>query len=249
MINKEFPLKIEKLSTRETNNYSLVSAKEIQAVIKSLAASECLVALYWDENKFILTTVLGVDSTGLWLGQSRNEADNRSVTESGQLYFVSYSERVKIQFKLKSARTAVFGGSLAFFIPLPDSICRLQRREYYRLAVLDDQLHCIVAPDTLVEPACDLVVLDISCGGVGLLCTANHELELGKAYQHCLIDLPEVGVVDRIIQVKTLTSRVLPSGLEYKRVGCEFADVKNSSDISLQKYITNRQRAKNNLDF
>ena len=250
-MKKDIPLKIEIFSSGEDDKHRLTSAKEIEFVLRCIAEKGTRVALYYgDANDFILTTLLDADNKGLWLEQSPNNQDNRRIAESNKLVFVSSHLQVKVQFTTHQISAVVHQGYPAFYLPLPGSLYRLQRREYYRLiAPVIEPLRCVI---TTGKPPRkrphEFIIMDISGGGVGLTCTeTDTELAPGESYPDCRIDLPEVGTINGTVEVKTLALLTSASGDIHKRAGCEFKNLDGQSTILLQRYVTNMQRAKAKL--
>jgi len=250
-MEKDIPLKIEVLSKEKDEKLRISSQKEIKFVMQYIADRGNRVALYYDKEKdFILTTLLAVGDTGFWLEQSRNNTDNRCVAESNQLIFVSSHLQNKVQFTVNQANSVMYQGLPAFYLPLPDSIYRLQRRDYYRLATtMTDPLHCVIAgkPSPDIKPR-EFIIMDISCGGVGLTCTETDvELTPGQSFPDCRIELPELGMIRGTIEVKNLVTLPSKSGNTLKRAGCEFKNLDGASIILLQRYVTNMQRTKTKI--
>jgi c-di-GMP-binding flagellar brake protein YcgR len=196
-MEKDIPLKIETLTQEQDDKHRISSPKEIKFVMQYISEKGNRVALYYDqENNFILTTLLAVDDTGMWLEQSHNNVENRNVVESNRLIFVSSHLQIKVQFSVNKANSVLYQGSPAFYLAFPDRLYRLQRREYYRLMTpVTNPLHCVITKDSTpaMKPR-EFIIMDISCGGVGLTCTeTDTELVPGQSYSDCQIDLPELG--------------------------------------------------------
>lgn len=246
-MKKDLPLKIEIFSGEDDDRHRITSKNEIEFVLRSVADKVSRVALYYGNgNEFILTTLLGVDGTGLWLEQSPNSTDNQHIAASDRLVFVSSHLHVKIQFTAQRASSVAYQGYPAFFLPLPDSLYRLQRREYYRLAAPPNEpLHCVIAMGKPPKKRPhEFTIMDISCGGVGLTCTETDiELVPGTSYPDCRINLPEIGTITGTIVVKNLVVLTSASGAAQKRAGCEFKNLDGHSVILLQRYVMNMQRA------
>lgn len=248
-MKKDIPLKIEILSGSEDDRCRINSAKEIEAILQHIARKGSRVALYFgNSNEFILTTLLFADNTGLYLEQSPNNQDNQRIIASNKLVFVGSHSQVKVQFPADHVSSVAYQGHPAFQLPLPNSIYRLQRREYYRLtAPSDASLRCDIATKDLpAKRPCALTIMDISGGGVGLICAdTDTSLSAGETY-HCQFDLPDAGTIKGTLEVKNLTLLALPSGHVYKHAGCEFKKLDGQSTVLLQRYITNMQRKHKN---
>ncbi|MEQ1675028.1 MAG: flagellar regulator YcgR PilZN domain-containing protein [Candidatus Nitrotoga sp.] len=247
-MEKDIPLNIEIFSGEDNEKYRLTSAKEIKFVLRTIAVKGFRVALYYGgADDFILTTVLGVDDTGVWLEQSSNSSDNQRITESSKLVFVTSHLQIKIQFASNHVHSTVYENCAAFYLPLPDSLYRLQRREYYRLKIPAHNPLCCVIPDATPheKQLREFIIMDISCGGVGLICAeTDSEITVGETYVNCLIDLPEVGKISGTIVVKNLFLFSMESGHTQKHAGCEFKNLDGAATLLLQRYVMNMQRTK-----
>ncbi len=224
-MEKDIPLKIEILSEPEDDRLRIDSAREIEFVLQQIATKETRVALYYDElNDFLLTTLLGVNRTGLWLEQSQSEAENARITKSGKLVFVSSQLKVKVQFTSPLASNVLYLGIPAIFLPFPKHLYRLQRREYFRLlAPVTDPLRCVIEAEETpaMNQSLEFVIMDISCGGVGLTCKeTGTELTPGTSYPSCQIELPEIGTIKGQINVKNMVILTSATGNTVHRAGC-----------------------------
>lgn len=246
-MENDISLNIKILSEEEDEKHRILSSNEIRFVLHCIAEKGNRVALYYDdENQFILTTILAVDSPGLWLEQSPNAAENRRVAGSDKLVFVSSNLQIKVQFTASRAASVEYQGRPAFHLPLPDSLYRLQRREHYRLVTpVIRPLRCILDSQPAAgKTPLEFIIMDISCGGVGLNCTeSDTELIPGTSYPDCRIELPGLGTIKGTIEVKNLVSLTARSGTRFRRAGCEFRNLDGASAILLQRYVTNMQRA------
>jgi len=245
-MEKDISLKIEFLSTEEDDRCRINSAKEIASILHSIAKNRSRIALYYgNEYEFILTTALHLDSTGLYLEQSPYNRENQRIIESNKLVFVGSHTQVKIQFPVSHINSVVYLNQPAFNIPLPNSIYRLQRREYYRLAPPPGApLRCNLASEDLsAKRLRELTIVDISGGGIGLTyAETDNSFSVGDIY-YCQIDLPDTGMIKGRIEIKSLASLTSSSGQPYKYAGCEFKNLDGQSAPLLQRYVTDVQRA------
>lgn len=247
-MKKDTLLKIEVFSSGDDDKHRIISAKEIEHILRNIAEKGSRVALYFgNENEFILTTLLKADHKGMWLEQSSDPLLNNRAAQSEKLVFVSSLHKVKIQFTTAQISVVEYQGKPAFYIPQPDNLFRLQRREYYRLMTPASQLlNCVIPPARpLAQQPRQVTVMDISGGGIGLTCT-EHDTDLvpGQSYADCRIDLPEIGSIRGTIEVKNVVVLTTATGQTHKRAGCEFKNLDPSAAIMLQRYITHLQRAK-----
>ena len=248
-MQENIPLTIERLSDEQDKECCITSIRQIQSLLRNIVESGSSTALYYDGAKdFIMTSMLDVGEKGLWVEQGADMPKNRRIAESKKITLVSSLNHVKIQFSINAIRAVTHQGYPAFYLPLPASLCRIQRREYFRLALpFFERLRCVI-PVNQPQPGgqIELPVMDISGGGLRLSCAEDDiEFEPGQTYAGCQIDLPEVGKINVTIIVKSLVSISPKSGQMIKRVGCEFKNLDNASSVLLQRYVTKMQRAKN----
>jgi len=248
---KDVPLKIELFSDGEDSRFRVHSEKEIQLILRNIAQKGARSALYFGSgNDFILTTVLALDKQGIWLDIGPNDVDNQRILHSNKIVFVSSQHQVKVQFVAYRIARTPFQNREAFYLPLPDSLLRIQRREYFRLlAPAVEPLKCVIAdmqpatpnPEQSKQKA-EVTIMDISVGGVALVC-AEYEAELqpGKIYTNCQITLPDVGILTATIRVKNTFEVTLREGIVKRRAGCEFIQMDGKMAILLQRYITHLQ--------
>jgi len=155
---------------------------------------------------------------------------------------VSSQDGVKVEFDVEQVEAASFEGRLAFSLPFPDSLIKLQRREFFRLsAPLLNPLKCqIPIPGGITV---DAVVGDISLGGISLM--GEHkslELQLGTIYENCRILLPELGVIQTKLMVRNSFPMTMRNGAVIKRTGCAFLDLPSNQQALIQRYIIRLER-------
>ena len=244
-MQENVPLTIERLSDEQESECRVTSARQINALLLDIAESRSPVALYYDGTKnFIMTTLLDVGDKGFWVEQGTEAPINRHIAESKKLNLVSLHKQVKVQVPVSSIRAVTHQGYPAFYLPLPTSLYRIQRREYFRLAIPSSERLCCLIP--VQAGQAEVPIIDISGGGVRLAYAEKViEFVIGQTYPGCQIDLPEIGKINVTLNVRNLVSVSPKPGLEIKRVGCEFKNLENTASVMLQRYVTNMQRLKN----
>lgn len=239
-------MKYETLSRSEEKEHGIISAREIVSILKHVADNTTRVALYYlDGSYFVMTTLLCVNDTGLWLEQGANNHDNKRIVECDNLTFVSTHLDVKVQFIARQARNAEYQGYSAFHLPLPKCIYRLQRRENFRLDIPSAKpLRCAIPACRPGQP-CEVSLVDISAGGMKLTYVEGDvELVQGQTYENCQLQLPDVGTISVTMIVRSLFSLPTKSGSVIKRAGCQFINLGGTSNILLQRYVNSMQRLK-----
>lgn len=248
---KEIPLKIELLPGGENNHLLIRSKKEIRFILQEIARKGTRAALYYDTgNDFILSTLLDAGDQNIWMEAGPNAEANRRTLHSDKVIFVGSHQEVKVQFEVRHIEAAQFRERDAFRLPLPDALLRLQRRDYYRMVTPGKApLKCSL-PITPYSPAKrgpatqrrDTAILDISIGGVALVCTECAAWLLpGEVYPDCRILLPDVGTVTATLRVKNVMEITAHNGVVSRHAGCEFLHPDGKTVILLQRYITRLQ--------
>lgn len=250
MINKkEVPLKIELLSDSEDGQFSIRSKREILSILKGIAQEGSRAVLYYDEgNDFILTTLLKVNEHGMWLDIGSIAASNQRILHSNKIIFIGSRHHVKVQFVVNRIENALLENCPVFYLPLPESLLRIQRREYFRLTTpASNPLSCIIPispPISIIEPDIatskrEVTIMDISGGGIALVCEAHDtDLHPGNIYADCKIPLPGVGTISATVKVKNSFEVTLRNGQISKRAGCEFIYLSGEAATLLQRYVT-----------
>jgi c-di-GMP-binding flagellar brake protein YcgR len=245
---RSIPLRIEYLPENAKTGLTLSSPREIQAVLRDLQQQkERSVLYYGPRDDFILTRVLDVSDRQVWLDVGPRLNENRDILESGKVVFISSHKQVKVQFASEKIDAVLFEGSAAFILPLPKTLLRLQRREYYRLTTpAVNPLKCHIPRDAVTEGEHDMAsILDISAGGVGLVCEErNIVVQPGKIYPGCQIELPDMGTLIATIEVRNSFDITQPGGAVSRRAGCRFDDMTSDMANLLQRYILQMQTRK-----
>ncbi|KAF7598171.1 MAG: flagellar brake protein [Candidatus Dactylopiibacterium carminicum] len=237
--------RIELLHPGELSRYALNDVREIRFVLKQLAARRAmLTAYYGDGNDFIATCVveLSTENDTLYIDVSPDQALNDRILRLGALHCATQLDKVRIQFEVEDLQMSSFEGLPAFRAPLPQSLLRLQRREYYRLtAPAYDKLECTIPlPDGRQTT---LRVTDISGGGIGILGPANSDfLQPEAVLADCRLTLPGIPTTTVTIRVCNVFRLTNADGSQGVRVGCQFVDLPPSAANAIQRYILQSER-------
>lgn len=246
MRNKEVPLKIEVVTQDEENEFILHEPKEILAVLRDVVTRRSRVALYYNEdNNMVLTLLLAADETGVWVDAAASPVDNRHIGRSHRIIFVSRHNQAKVQWVSTEVTQGLFQNMPAFFLPLPRKLLRLQRRNYYRLLNSEPaalKCHIRVHPQP-ARARNQMTVIDLSIGGLALVCVEDDiQLQVGKRYADCEIDLPGIGTIHPVIEVKSLFEVTGRDGEIKRRAGCEFHRLDGDTMMKLQRYVAQMQQ-------
>ena len=241
------PLEIEPAAA-DHNKYLIHSRMEIAVILGTLCKAGTMVTAYFGrDNDFILTSIAAVrpDQGEVIIDHGADAAANQRALQAARITFVAAHERIKIQFVADSLRPVRFDGREAFRTPLPASLLRLQRREYFRITTpLTRPLKCVIGPQAaaLRAPA-EVTIVDISCGGIAIIDSSSPAgIETGACFRRCRIVLPEVGEVRADIVVRSTFEVTFRNGARHKRAGCEFVNMPERDRALIQRYISRLER-------
>ncbi len=223
----------------EHERFLLHNKREISTELVNLSKKPDILTAYFNAgSEFILTAVLGVlNERGLVvLDVGPDDAITQRAIGSGKLVCTTRSNGVPVKFTCTQLRLAKFQGQPAIAAAIPDSLFRLQRREYFRVQV--PRIH---SPSLLVQLADErelaLKVLDLGLGGLCLVDTeGGFRPNLLEQYHRCRLSLPEYGDLQVDIQIRNEGQyrhgkELLP------RYGASFLSLGAQENMQLQRYL------------
>lgn len=244
------PPQFELEQSDEYSQFLLHSKSEILAVLRSLIQKGTMITVHFDQGRsFLLTTMLLLksDNREFVLDIGSDEEMNRRALLADKLILTTIIDKVKVQFSLKKMSQTQNEGRAAFLGSVPDTLLRLQRREYFRLStpvVNPIKLNAITRRPDNSAVHVDLPLLDVSGGGVGLMATIDHAklFERGAILSDCKMMLPEEGLLTVTLCVRNLFDVTTRGGSRYVRMGCEFMNLSGARLNMAQRYITRVER-------
>jgi len=246
MPHKQVALQIERFHNDDDQEFRVPSKRGMLSILQNIADQGTRVALFYGGQNFILSTLLGVNEHGMWLDVGPFPPENKLLLLSDKITFVSVHQNVKIQFVVNDAENDLYENNEAFYLELPDYMLRIQRREFFRIPIpATAPVKCIIPiqPENPGEPVImrSVSVVDISGGGIGLLCGEDEAVLLPtKVFPDCQIVIPDVGTLKVTIEVRNGIN-FSAANVVKKRVGCCFVRLDNQVNNLLQRYITRLQ--------
>jgi len=237
----------------QTDDYSeflLHTRSEIVFVLRTLVQKAAMVTVHFDQGRsFLLTLLLAVNQerNELILDVGNDNEMNRAALMADKLIFTTSIDKVKVQFSLNKLLSETYEGRPAFRASLPESLLRLQRREYFRLSTpATTPIKCSVT--AMRADGSSLVattkLLDISGGGAGLMVPPEQTdlYRKGVILDNCKIILPNEGTIVTTLCVRDVFDVTTKGGNRYWRAGCEFVNLPGSHLTTIQRYITRVER-------
>lgn len=233
----------------ELEQYIVYSRVEIASMLRRLSESNVPINAYHDGiDGLAVTEVLEVlpDEEAVIIDPPADPESASELRVAEYITFVAFVDNVKMQFASHGLQPATWNNRAAFRIELPESILRLQRREFFRvrppmtkpatcLIPYDPEQQCVPSQQVAKQHYESLRVIDLSVGGLAMLaCPKAVILPRGERIEGCYLDLPGVGSVNLSVIVRNLDPE---AGEETRRLGCEFADLSPASRMALQRYV------------
>ncbi|MCC6916488.1 flagellar brake protein [Nitrosomonas sp.] len=227
-------------------DYNVNSLAEICFYLNGIMQEKSLISLQLARNSHsvILSSLLAVDPENklLILDYGINETLNQMALKRGTLRCTTSHNRIRIEFDCDNLQHVRYEGRNAFSTTIPETLKRMQRRNFYRIATpLTNPAVCIIPSlEQDGETSLAFNLLDISCGGMALIDQPGAEISLkpGTLLERCQIDLPELGAFEATIRIVCVGTTILPNGDTCPRIGCEFIKLTEKSRMLIQRYIT-----------
>ncbi len=239
------------LGTENQSSFLVESRREVIALLRGLKEHKQLISMMINEgSEVFITSVLDLDDANntVTFDSAPNPAANQRITEASRVFFEGLLDRISIQFSTSSIQRLNFDGRPALQCGIPTNMIRLQRRENYRINTpLSNPIRCLIPLEAGSEfDSAKFSLVDISCGGIAMLDERKIlDNTIGKIYDNCQIDLPGIGKIDLILQVRNSQDLILLNGKTNRRIGCQFINVSSAILASVQRYIMKLERERN----
>lgn len=245
--DSEQPLELELLNTHDQSEYLLRARSEILFVLRSVMNKSLMLTAYFNEGKdFLLTTLLALDEDGIVLDCGASEEMNRKALAADKLYFITSLDKVKVQFSTPGVIEDQHLGRPALRAALPETLLRLQRREYYRLVTpVLHPLKCEIPYAASEESVrkIEAQLIDISGGGVAVMAPpAGVLFDVDMEFDGCRLELPDIGTVQTKLRVRNCFEITLRNGARVKRCGCQFVNLPQRMQAMVERYIMRVER-------
>lgn len=219
--------------------YFLLGQMEILNVLNELILRREPVTVYFNGGRdFFLTTLLEARPDAVIFDPSGDLKANMRLPQSPHSVFVARLNGVRVQFAAKQSRSFLWGGSDAFWVPLPERVVRLQRRESYRilLPVAQPLMVKFFTDDGLVQG--EWPAHDLSVTGLGIAMSKLPQIELYQRVARVTLMLPKQRGIDCAAVVRHVTPVSGRTISISHRVGIAFDDLPPAMGVGIQRYIT-----------
>lgn len=230
------------------DRFFLLGQMEILSVLHELIHRREPVTVYFNGGRdFMLTTLLEARPDVLIFDPSGDLKANKHLPNSPNCVFVARLNGIRVQFSTKKAQSFAWGGSDAFWAPMPERVVRLQRRESYRILLPAAQplmVRCFTHEGLIIG---DWPAHNISVSGLGFTVSRLPNLEPNQSIGRLRLALTKL----RGIECGAIVRHVTPLGDKQAhpnyRVGVSFSDLPPAMGVVIQRYITKVEHERRKL--
>jgi len=224
--------------------YLIHSRREIIALLRQLTEKRELVRMIFSEGEeAIATAVLEVREDSVIIDSAPNADQLERVLASRSISFDTALERIRIAFFTTRIEACMHDGLPALRIPLPETMVRLQRREYYR----------VLTPRCSIQmeheggpPPVSFAVQNVSAGGIALIDDEQVlDASKGTEYSNCELLLPGAQSIIATLCVMNCCDITLYNGRTARRIGCAFVNPNAAMLALVQRYVSKLERDQN----
>jgi c-di-GMP-binding flagellar brake protein YcgR len=212
------------------------SRVEIVSALRQLRDHHLLVTVYYGlETGFAVGTVLDVHAGAdeLIVDLTVDAVARQAIATAATVVIVGFIENVKLQFSTGPAQALTSGG-VAFRLPLPREMLRMQRRASLR--VKTPALLCRVPKATGSTQHYVMRVSDIGLGGLALQGPCDRALfAIDRVIEGCQLQTSSGRSVQVTLRVRHVEALV--GARDAERIGCEFIGMTPAVRNGLQHLI------------
>ncbi len=228
--------------------YFLLGRMEILSVLNELIYRREQVTVTFNAGRdYFLTTLLEARHDALIFDLSGDAKANQLVEKSPSCVFVGRLNGILVQFRTSQVHRFSWGGSDAFWVPLPERVVRRQRRESYRILLP-------VAKPLMVKLFLEEGYLlgewpghDLSVGGLSVNMLGHPGFEPGEKIDRLNLMLPKQGAIVCSAEVRHVTLLSDHQNISRYRVGVAFTELSSAMGVAIQRYITNAEHERRSL--
>lgn len=232
------------------DRFRITGARPVAFLLVGYAKHGQAFSVQSESGEVFLTTLLAADAERgrLIFDCSGSQEANRHVLASARNVFFARPDGIAVQFVCGAVKEAFFEGSRAFSVALPNSVARLQRREFFRIETPRGK------PLVLFARRDDGALLkwiehNISVDGIGVESPLRPEgLSLGLRLPNCHFALPEDAkdfhFAATVRHCQEITHR---NGNTYWRIGLQFDNLSSADKMRIQRYIAKIEHERHEL--
>jgi c-di-GMP-binding flagellar brake protein YcgR len=230
------------------DRYFLLGRMEILNVLNDLIYRRETVTVYFNGGReFILTALLEARPEALIFDLGGDAKVNERLLASQSCVFVARPGGIRVQFSTTSANRFSWGGSDALWVPLPEQLVRLQRRESYRILMpVANALKVKIFAD-FGQILGEWAAHDLSVGGLCINVNDSVGFEPGDVVAQLNLVLPKLKAIECAAIVRHVTHLSDRRGARRLRVGMSFTGLPASVGVAIQRYVVKVEHDRRNM--
>jgi c-di-GMP-binding flagellar brake protein YcgR len=226
----------------DTSSFSIQNPKQIINHLSLLFNHKSLLtARFGANNESYITTLLGINEKNntLVIDYGPNEDLNQHIVNVGKVTLDTEYKGIKVSFTVIALKKITYNGDPAFSMPIPKSLCWLQRREYFRVkSPLSKPSFCQLIMED--RRPINLKLYDISLTGFAMLNESREISDLlitGRSFEQCKLLLSGAG--EGMISFEVSNKYIInPDKLQkIQKIGCKFTKITRQVEETIQRYI------------
>lgn len=240
----------------EYAQYFLSNPMEVSFYLNLLAKRGSLLTAHINDGPaFFLTTIATVDDEKrlIFLDPAQTAEINAAAKSARQITLAANLDCIKIQLHTPALTEHEVAGRKSLVAAIPDTILRLQRREFFRLEPpLTNPIHCRIAidsPDGTFKTF-ELQAGDISGGGISLIAPTElvDDCQRNTLFKDSRLEIPGEGVLLVNLRVRKTFEFSAENRHHHLRLGCEFIGLPGTRLAMIERYITRIERERKARD-
>lgn len=229
----------------EFDPYRISDRCEVLGLLRGIQTQRCPVTVYFNQGTdFFQSMLLAVNPRfeELIFDIGNDVRFNARFEAARDATFVTRDHEVRVQFSSGQVELVMMDGQAAFRVPVPASVVRLQRRNFYRIATPVANPLLIRIPDASglsgFSGRVSCRVLDLSCGGAAVLVPDDRlGARLGECFEDCVLDLGPEGEVHATLEVRHAAEDRSGGKLRGIRLRCRFRSLGEAGEQAIQRYV------------
>ena len=229
------------------DKYFLLGKMEILNILNDLAHRREPVTVYFNGgNDFILTILLAARPDGLIFDLGGDARSNLALTRAPSCTLIAMPDGIRVQFTGQNPERFMWGDQDAFWVPLPERVVRMQRRDTYRNQLPISNPIKVKLSDEQETVLAEWNLHDLSVGGFGAMVDGHPMLKVGDTITHARIQVDAKHRVDCACVVRHISLIDKSKNGRYI-VGFSFEKLPHSMEVAVSRLIINIEYERHRL--
>ena len=222
----------------DEERYRVSGRTAVASLLQGLLHGRQAISVQFGERReSLLTTLLSVRSDGLVFDLGVDAATNYRLLAAERLFFSCRPDGIQVRFLCGVPKRVAWGEGVAAWVPLPENVLRLQRRDLFRV------MTPVSKPVTLKVSAPGVgefspILHDLSVGGGGLTFSdVVLPFNVGDVVPEVAVNIDHKGIIYIDLDVRHVTRLEFSQQKANVRVGVRFRAIPQRHEATLQKWI------------